>query len=184
MRGCRAALLAAVPRLRPRLELEHRTARARVYRLTRSLPLGRRQAEQRWYSTPKTYSAHYLPGTVGAVVGTERHAGRGQPGVLCFGPYVSLPAGRYEVTFTLRVDVQRHSFGAVYGDLRVSTQTGELIAERAILKSDFPSGPARRSLTLPFTLDQTTHMRKLEFSVNTTGVSRMRVSRIRLVPLR
>jgi len=180
----RKTVLAGLPRFADRLTPEHQLGQARSYLLTRTLRLSRRQIERRWYSTAKTYQAAYLPGAIGRLVGSERRARRGERGVLSFGPYVSLPAGRYEVSFKLRVDFDRHSLGKIYGRLRVSTQSGTQIAERPLLRSDFPNGPAMRSITLPFTLDATTQMRKLEFSVSSTGVSPLRISRIQLKPLR
>ena len=163
-----------------RLQVEHRVGRATVMRLVRTVSKSRQQAEAEWYRSPKVYQACDMRGLVGRIDGTARAARRGERGVLIYGPYVMLPAGRYEASFSIEGEYDRYRFGDLFGRVEISTYPmGILVAERPLLRSTLASG----DLVVPFTLDERTQMRKLELRVLTTGVAALRVTRIRVRPV-
>ena len=97
-------------------------------------------------------------------------SGSDEPGQMVYGPYITLPEGRYEATFWLKTDNTTIAEPIAILDVSaVEGKTMAIYAQSQISGVNFESGEEFQSFTLPFVVDERNRDKALEFRVYFTG---------------
>ena len=102
-----------------------------------------------------------------------------QAGFMAYGPYVSLPPGRYEVTFWLSAGQSGAQAKVAKLDVSVNDDPRAFVgANRMVSGADFTAARADQAFTLEFTDGDPRNL--VEFRVYTNDVVPLRLSRVQL----